>query len=51
LEATEPSKIIELPDAQYPSADDIWDSGEHPTMVDLRQLRVDELDAPLRKHA
>lgn len=50
LEAAQESKIIELPDIS-PSADDIWGTDEHPTMVDLRQLRLDEVEEPLRKHA
>lgn len=51
LEAEEESTIIELPEAAYPSAEDIWATGEHPTMVDLRQIRLDDVEEPLRKHA
>lgn len=48
----EESRIIELvPDRPSPSVEDIWGDDEHPTLVDIRMVNIDELDAPLRKHA
>ena len=44
---------VELPDpGLFPRVEDIWGEDEHPTMIDIKKLHLDELDeAPLRKHA
>lgn len=51
-EDTEDS-IVEMPEtAMYPQVDDIWGDDEHPTLIDLRKLNLDEeFEMPLRKHA
>lgn len=53
-EAEQESSIVELPEASslYPQVDDIWGEDEHPTIIDLAKLHLDEvLDEDLRKHA
>jgi polyhydroxyalkanoate synthesis regulator phasin len=51
LEAEEITNIQRLPrNAVRPSIDDIWGEEEHPTMVDLAKLNLDELP-DLRMHA
>lgn len=54
LEAIEESQIIELPEPVSPTVDEIWADDEHPTMLDLRKLdldQIEEYEQPLRKHA
>ncbi|MFT3887884.1 MAG: hypothetical protein QM713_06945 [Arachnia sp.] len=51
LEAEETTNILTLPrNAVRPSIEDIWGDDEHPTMVDLGKLNLDELP-DLRLHA
>lgn len=52
-EAAEDS-IVELPERQalYPQVDDVWGEEEHPTIIDLSKLHIDEvLDLDVRKRA
>lgn len=54
LEAEHTSNIVEMPeptDNVFPSIEQIWGDDEHPTMVDLRRVNIDELEAPIRKRA
>lgn len=53
LEALNSSNVVEMPEhtGALPSIKDIWGEDEHPTMVDLRRVNLDELEAPLRKRA
>lgn len=53
LEAGQPGNVVELPERELigPSVEDIWGEDEHPTMVDLRMLHLDEIDQPERKQA
>lgn len=53
-EADQEHSIVELPEASslYPQVGDIWGEDEHPTIIDLAKLHLDEvLGEDLRKHA
>lgn len=44
--------IVELEIADlHPSSEQIWGDDEHPTMVDLRKVHLEELEMPIRKRA
>ena len=45
LEAEDTANIVDLPRRVSPSIDDIWGQDEHPTMVDLAKLNLDDLPA------
>lgn len=47
LEAQQSGNIIPLPrygSARDPRVEDLWDDGEHPTMVDLARIQLDDFD-------
>lgn len=43
--------VVNLPTPLSPTVDDIWGDEEHPTLVDLAKLTLEDTEEPLRREA